>query len=62
MVDRPDGGRFTSVVLRPRVVIRDGDDHTLAAELHHKAHVQCYVANSVNFPVRCEPTIEFSGA
>lgn len=62
MIDRPEGGRFTEAVLRPRVVIRAGDDQALAAALHHKAHEQCYVANSVNFPVRCEPTIESAGA
>lgn len=58
MVESQAGGRFTEVVLRPRVVIRAGDDRTLAATLHHSAHEKCYIANSVNFPVRCEPTIE----
>jgi len=28
-----------------------------AKHLHHEAHAKCYVANSVNFPVSCEPTI-----
>lgn len=58
MVESQAGGRFTEVVLRPRVVIRAGDDRELAATLHHSAHEKCYIANSVNFPVRCEPTIE----
>jgi organic hydroperoxide reductase OsmC/OhrA len=60
MLDSPGQGRFTEVVLRPRVVIRKGDDQALAAKLHHAAHEQCYIANSVNFPVRCEPVIEFA--
>lgn len=61
MLDGPDRGRFTEIVLRPRVVIRRGDDRALALELHHKAHAQCYVANSVNFPIRCEPTVDYAG-
>jgi organic hydroperoxide reductase OsmC/OhrA len=51
-------GRFTRIVLRPRVVIRAGDDRERAAQLHHQAHAKCYVANSVNFPIHCEPVIE----
>jgi organic hydroperoxide reductase OsmC/OhrA len=50
------GGRFERVVLRPRVTIASGDA-AKAAELHKDAHRLCFVANSVNFPVECEPTI-----
>jgi organic hydroperoxide reductase OsmC/OhrA len=60
MLDGPDKGRFTRIVLRPQVVIRAGDDRELAARLHHDAHAKCYVANSVNFPIDCEPVIEFA--
>lgn len=56
------GGRFTEVVLHPEVTIRRGDDPAVAASLHEKAHALCFVANSVNFPVRCEPRIRFEGA
>jgi organic hydroperoxide reductase OsmC/OhrA len=59
MLDSPEQGRFTEIVLHPHVVIRRGDDRALAMELHRKAHSQCYVANSVNFPIRCEPTVDF---
>lgn len=55
-----DKGRFTSIVLRPRVTIRSGDDAELAAKLHHDAHAQCFIANSLNFPVLCEPVITTS--
>ena len=59
MVDAPGAqGRFTRIVLRPRVTIRAGDDAELAARLHHDAHARCYVANSVNFAIDCEPVIE----
>ena len=49
------GGHFTEVVLRPEVTLQPGSDATLAAGLHERAHHLCFVANSVNFPVRCEP-------
>lgn len=58
MVDTPGHGRMTRIVLRPHVTIRAGDDAARARELHHAAHAECYVANSVNFPIDCEPTIE----
>ncbi|NIF89899.1 MULTISPECIES: OsmC family protein [Burkholderia] len=58
MVDSREGGSFTQVVLRPRVTIRAGDDAERAAALHHDAHRACYIANSMNFPVTCEPVIE----
>ena len=49
------GGQFTEVVLRPTVTIEAGSDAALAESLHDKAHHFCFIANSVNFPVRCEP-------
>ncbi|RKT99172.1 peroxiredoxin [Burkholderia sp. Nafp2/4-1b] len=58
MVDSAEPGRFTDIVLHPRVTIRAGDDRALAERLHHDAHAKCYVANSVNFPIRCEAVIE----
>jgi organic hydroperoxide reductase OsmC/OhrA len=57
MVEGADGGgRFSEVTLRPRVTIRSGDP-SLAQQLHEKAHQLCFIANSVNFPVRCESEI-----
>jgi organic hydroperoxide reductase OsmC/OhrA len=54
----PDGGgRFTEVVLRPHVRIASGDP-VRAKELHGRAHELCFIANSVNFPVRHEPVVE----
>ncbi|NYE63386.1 organic hydroperoxide reductase OsmC/OhrA [Duganella sp. 1224] len=55
-----DKGRFTSIILRPRVTIEGGDTE-LAARLHHAAHEQCFIANSLNFPVLCEPVITVAG-
>ena len=51
------GGRFTEVVLRPVVTISAGDPE-LALRLHAEANRLCFIASSVNFPVRHEPTIE----
>jgi organic hydroperoxide reductase OsmC/OhrA len=58
MSEEADGsGRFTRVVLRPRVTIAPGGDVEKARALHRDAHAKCFVANSVNFPVECEPEI-----
>jgi organic hydroperoxide reductase OsmC/OhrA len=51
-------GRFTSVVLRPNVIVASNSDRNVALSLHHEAHARCYIANSVNFPVTVEPIIE----
>ena len=42
--------------------IRAGDDAGRAAQLHHVAHEKCYIANSVNFPIHCEPVIDAAAA
>lgn len=59
MVEDANGGRFERVTLHPRVTIAAGDA-VKAAALHHEAHRLCYVANSVNFPVDCEPAVTVS--
>jgi organic hydroperoxide reductase OsmC/OhrA len=50
------GGRFTEVTLRPIMTISSGDPQ-LALSLHLEASRKCFIAASVNFPVRHEPTI-----
>jgi len=49
------GGQFTSAVLRPRCTFRGAPDPEVVRQLHERAHARCYVARSVNFPVRVEP-------
>jgi len=48
---------MSTVTLRPRVQFAPG--HAPSREqlqaLHHEAHEQCYIANSVRTQVRCEP-------
>jgi len=53
----PQRSAFTDALLRPRVVIATGSDRAKAAALHDQAHKICFIANSVNFPVRHEATI-----
>jgi organic hydroperoxide reductase OsmC/OhrA len=64
--DRPEGAmargadgrtRFVSVVLHPEVTIADRAKLDLARSLHEGAHAECFVANSVNFPVENAPTV-----
>ncbi|MDM8084074.1 OsmC family protein [Cellulomonas cellasea] len=63
-VEAAGHGQFTEVVLRPSVALAAGshatqggavDDARLDA-LHVRAHEHCFIARSVNFPVRCEPS------
>ena len=49
------GGRFTEVKLNPTVTVTDENMIAKANELHKKANELCFIANSVNFPVRHNP-------
>lgn len=51
------GGRFTEVVLRPVVTVAEADMVERARSAHEDAHRTCFIANSVNFPVRHEATV-----
>lgn len=55
-LNRDGSGEFTSVLLRPRVRISSGDPE-LANALHEEANRVCFIARSVNFPVRHEGSI-----
>ena len=60
MRENPDGsGEFVDVLLRPIVSVDEGTDKaaSLAHALHERAHALCFIARSVNFPVRCEPQL-----
>ena len=48
---------MTEVVLHPRIAF-SGDKQPTAADLeqlHHQAHEECYIANSVTTNVEVEP-------
>jgi organic hydroperoxide reductase OsmC/OhrA len=56
MVETPDGGgHFEDVVLRPVVTVAEPAMAERAQALHHDASALCFIASSVNFPVRHEP-------
>jgi organic hydroperoxide reductase OsmC/OhrA len=51
------GGRFIEVTLRPRVTVAAGTDVAKALTLHEAAHRDCFIAASMNFPVRHDAKI-----
>lgn len=48
---------FTEVTLHPRCRVAAGTDVAQARALHERAHHECFIASSVNFPVANEPEI-----
>ncbi len=56
---RNEQGRMamTRVTLRPKVAFGGATQPTpaLLQEMHHQAHDNCFIANSVKTDVRCEP-------
>ncbi|HWV27343.1 MAG TPA: OsmC family protein [Aeromicrobium sp.] len=57
MAQAGQGGRFTSVVLRPRVSVSEASMVGTARDIHREASQNCFIAASVNFPVTHEPTV-----
>ena len=55
-VETDGSGALVEVALHPVVTISAGDAAT-AQSLHDEAHRLCFIANSVNFPVRHEPQV-----
>ena len=51
------GGQFTDVTLRPAVTVADPSMADKAMALHDEINAVCFIARSVNFPVRHEPTV-----
>lgn len=61
MVTQGTGGAFERVVLRPRVTISADSDPEVALEAHDQAAKDCFIANSVAFPVDHDPVILIDG-
>jgi organic hydroperoxide reductase OsmC/OhrA len=57
MAEADGGGRFTEVTLAPVVTLADPAQADRALALHHDANRDCFIAQSVNFPVHHRPTI-----
>lgn len=54
------GGKFTEVTLNPIVMVSEPHMIDKANELHKKANELCFIANSVNFPVKHNPTAKIN--
>lgn len=54
--------RFRDVTLHPQVTIADPARIEEAHALHERAHALCFIANSVNFPVRHEAVVSAAQA
>ncbi|MFC3161036.1 Organic hydroperoxide reductase OsmC/OhrA [Chryseobacterium arachidis] len=50
-------GHFTEVTLNPTVTVSEESMIKKAKDLHHQANEFCFIANSVNFPVKHIPTV-----
>lgn len=50
------GGHFTAVTLNPVVIVKEEGMIEKANALHKRAHELCFIANSVNFPIKHNPT------
>ena len=58
IVDRANGGmRFTEIVLRPRVALPAGVDHTRLRRALEKAERACLVSASLSTPIRLAPEL-----
>ena len=58
VLDGRGGGAFREVLLRPRVTVAEATMVADAHRAHDLAHEWCFIANSVNFPVRHEALID----
>lgn len=50
-------GHFTEIILNPTVTVAAESMIETAEQLHHKANEFCFIANSVNFPVKHFPKV-----
>ncbi len=56
--DNTGGGRFSKVVLNPKVKIQDKSLKAKALELHDKAHELCFISQSCNFPISIQASFD----
>lgn len=55
--DGKGGGAFVEVMLRPDVVVAEASMIEAAERAHELANQWCFIANSMNFPVRHEAKV-----
>ncbi len=59
MIETPDGGgRFKEATLNPVVTIKEEVSREKVESLHKKANELCFIANSVNFPIKHHVTLK----
>jgi organic hydroperoxide reductase OsmC/OhrA len=61
MDDGGGGGQITEVVLAPEVTVSDPSMVEKALALHGDVHSLCFIARSVNFPIRHTPVVQVHG-
>ena len=61
LLTKDGGGHFTEVVLHPEVVVAEAHMVTKAQQFHGEVHKYCFIARSVNFPVRCFAEVSMEG-
>jgi organic hydroperoxide reductase OsmC/OhrA len=58
MEENQDGsGQFTEVILNPEVIVTEESMIEKARDLHAESNKMCFIARSVNFPVRHQAKI-----
>ena len=56
MIEEADGsGAFARIVLKPKIRLAAASSEDRARELHHAAHRNCFIANSVKCEIATEP-------
>lgn len=56
-VESAGAGQFVEVTLRPQLTVVGDVDQAVVAKIHDDAHAHCFIARSVNFPVRHVPLV-----
>lgn len=54
-VESAGAGQFTEVILHPQLTVQGEVDEEQVRRIHDDAHAHCFIARSVNFPVRIAP-------
>lgn len=54
-IESAGAGQFVEVTLHPRLTVQGDVTEAALDEIHADAHAHCFIARSVNFPVRVAP-------
>lgn len=54
-VESAGAGQFTEVILHPQLTVASEIEDEVVHTIHQDAHAHCFIARSVNFPVRIAP-------